>query len=238
MINVPRNVLLFGLPIQLEHELGTIYQPIIKDFNSFDLNKLVRSFNIKKETFFDIGKVPEGLKDFDLFFIESLSFLLEDLLKSLSLLYKCKLEDMKLTVIEGYPVLTTSDKKFVLHRENYAYLCKIISIMLDIEYVETDEKGEMTEIEKIIAERRAKWEREHPKKEEDGYSIYDLIDYVLHADGTTYTYDSIQELTIYQVKNTSKLYSKKESYKLFMEYKTSGQFNIEEEKPHWFFDKK
>jgi hypothetical protein len=65
-----------------------------------------------------------------------------------------------------------------------------------------------------------------------------LANYIIHTDGTTFTYQNIQELTIYQLKNTFQMYSLKESYNTFMQYKTSGSFEIDEERKHWFFNKK
>mgnify|MGYP003302518958 FL=1 len=50
-------------------------------------------------------------------------------------------------------------------------------------------------------------------------------------------YNNILDLTVYQIMNTFKLYQAKEVYKTNMDYRTSGNFKIEEEISHWFFKK-
>lgn len=246
--------LLFGLPIELTHGLGVIYQPKLRDFFTHSYGKFVRSFSMRTEMIFDEDKIPyEDMENFDIFFLflvfakdnPDLVDFIEELIDSLSLLYKCDIRDIK---IKENPNKEGMDKfyidiqdKYILDRNNYDYLCVSVMNMLDNE-IQVNENGEMSEIEKKIAKARAKFEREHKKyeeeKKEDGYDIFDLVNYILHVNGTVYTYESIQELTIYQIKNTCKLYQQKESYELFMEYKTSGQFEIKEERPHWFFNKK
>ena len=243
MKNLSNSILLFGLPIELEHGLGTIKQPLLKDFNSFDINRFLRIFNMDK---LFPQKEFEGFKTLDKIMLFSSitkdgvgKGIYNDFFKSLSILYET--EDIKLTIddtkenFDQYIIII--DDIYKIDRHNFGYLCNIILQITGSE-VQTDEKGEMTEIEKKIAQRRREFELAHPKKDEDTYTIYDLANYIIHTDETNFTYDSIQELTIYQLKNTFQMYSLKESYKTFMQYKTSGGFEIDEERKHWFFNKK
>lgn len=241
--------LLFGLPIELTHGLGTIYQPKLKDFFIYPYNNFVRSFNMRKEYIYEDDKIPENIENFDIFFLflalvndnPTLAEYIKDLLKSLCLLYKCENDEVRIkedTTKKGLERFYIEiQKKYILDRHNYDYLCVTIMNMLNNE-IQVKENGEMSEIEKKIAKARAKFEKEHKKeKKEEGYNIFDLANYIIHADNSIYNYETIQELTIYQIKNTYKLYQLKESYNLFMDYKTSGNFDIKEDRPHWFFNK-
>jgi hypothetical protein len=243
MKNLSNNILLFGLPIELEHGLGTIRQPILKDFNSFDLNRFLRVFNIDKlfpQKEFENFKALDKIILFSSITKDGVGKgLYNDFFKSLSMLYET--EDIKLVIdntkenFDQYVIIIDGIHK--IDRHNFGYLCGIVQQITGSE-VQTNEQGEMTELEKKIAQRKREFELAHPKKEEDNYNIYDLANYIIHTDGTTFTYQNIQELTIYQLKNTFQMYSLKESYNTFMQYKTSGSFEIDEERKHWFFNKK
>ena len=243
MKNLSNNILLFGLPIELEHGLGTIRQPILKDFNSFDLNRFLRVFNIDKlfpQKEFESFKALDKIILFSSITKDGVGKgLYNDFFKSLSMLYET--EDIKLVIdntkenFDQYTIIIDGIHK--IDRHNFGYLCGIVQQITGSE-VQTNEQGEMTELEKKIAQRKREFELAHPKKEEDNYNIYDLANYIIHTDGTTFTYQNIQELTIYQLKNTFQMYSLKESYNTFMQYKTSGSFEIDEERKHWFFNKK
>ena len=63
-----------------------------------------------------------------------------------------------------------------------------------------------------------------------------IIVNIIHADNSQFDYQNILELTIYQIKNTFNMYRQKENYNLFMKYKTSGQFKIDDNVNHWFFN--
>lgn len=241
--------LLFGRPIKLTHGLGMIYQPILKDFiTNYSYAEFTRSFNIKKEYIFD--DPPENIKNFDIFFLflaisnenKNLSSFIRELINSLALLYKCPIDDIKIKEdntkesMEKFYIEIRNE--YILNRNNYDYLCVTVMNMLDNE-IQTQENGEMSEIEKKIAKARIKYEKEHKKNEvkKDTYDIFDLANYIIHTDGSIYNYETIQNLTIYQIKNTCKLYQQKEGYNTFMQYKTSGQFDIKDEVKHWFFNK-
>ena len=60
--------LLFGLPIKMKN-LGTIYQPTLKDFidNNIDIQKFMGLFSIKIDLLVDNS---EGLKNFDFFLLQ------------------------------------------------------------------------------------------------------------------------------------------------------------------------
>ena len=66
--------------------------------------------------------------------------------------------------------------------------------------------------------------------------MFDLAYYLIHID-SKYTYDYVLDLTIYQLINSYQIYHQKENYDLFVRYKTNGNFKIEDELKHWFFNK-
>ena len=108
---------------------------------------------------------------------------------------------------------------------------------------EVEVKKELTEIELKMEKRRKEFERKkalkeaQKKKEEDTITIFDLANYIIHTDGSTFDYEKVLNLTVYQLINTFNLYRQKEGYSTFMDYKTSGNFQIEENMEHWFFGK-
>ena len=103
---------------------------------------------------------------------------------------------------------------------------------------------ELNEIDLKIAQRKAEFEKRKAereskinKEETEEITMYDLMNYIIHADNSQFDYQNILELTIYQIKNTFNMYRQKESYNLYMQYKTSGQFKMDEDIVHWFFNK-
>ena len=75
-------------------------------------------------------------------------------------------------------------------------------------------------------------------KNKDNLTIFTLINYIIHYKDTQYNYDTIRDLTIYQIKNTFKYYQNQEMYELDMKYRTSGNFKMDKKtSEHWFFDK-
>ena len=252
--------LLFGLPIEIPN-MGTIYQPTMRDFidKNFDIQKFIRAFSIKAELIFEDAT---DLKNFDVFLyqlsmkIPEKELLMTDLIESLKLLYKTdevklimlKPNDINAICISIEVIENNENKTYYINRDNYDDFANIILITLDINKNIVDEKirEELSEIEIKIEKRRREFEKKKAKREaelnkqnknreEESITLYDLANYIIHADNSQFNYQNVLDLTIYQLKNTFNLYKQKENYKIFMDYKTSGQFKIDDNINHWFF---
>lgn len=252
--------LLFGLPIEIPN-MGTIYQPTMRTFfdKNFDIQKFIRAFSIKVELVFEDAT---DLKNFDVFLYQLLKkvpeeeLLITDLIESLKILYKT--DEVKLIMLKpndinaicvSIDVMENNEKKtYYINRDNYDDFANIILITLDMSENIVDEKirKELSEIEikiekkkrefeKKKAKREAELRKQNKDKEEESITLYGLANYIIHADNSQFNYQSVLDLTIYQLKNTFNLYRQKENYKIFMDYKTSGQFKIDDNISHWFF---
>ena len=248
--------LLFGLPIKMKN-LGTIYQPTLKDFidNNIDIQKFMGLFSIKIDLLMDNS---EGLKNFDFFLLqiaknENSDIYIYQLIKYLKLLYKTddvEFVDMKENDLSSIGILVkVNGEEYFINRDNYDKLAEVVLIILGSgnNVKEKEIREELSEIDLKIAKRKKEFERKKAEREakakkennEDNNSltIFDLANYIIHADNSQYNYDNILKLTVYQVMNTFRLYQIKESYKIGMDYRTSGNFKIEEKLEHWFFKK-
>lgn len=256
---IKKEKLLFNMPIELEG-LGTIHQPTLDTLieKDFDLNRMVRAFKINKEMLFENSKLD--IKNFDIFFLPYLSDhinindllsceiikLLNDLMKSLAILYKT--DNIKISIDKNVEKLDFNifniniNDEIVINRNNYDHLCNIVQVILNITKNDKVENKVMSEYERIAEEKRKKFEerinkqKEDEKENENTFTIYDAANYLIHVDESKYTYESIRKLSIYQLKNSFTLYSQKDRYKENVQYKVSGNFEIDDFS-HWFFKK-
>lgn len=249
-------ILLFGLPIKIK-KIGTIYQPTLKDYinNNIDIQNFMGLFNIKIDL---LVENSEDLKNFDFFLLQMIqgekgNLYIFQLIKYLKLLYRTdevKLVEMKDKDLNSIGIsIKVENEEYFINRENYDNLVEIISIMLGNgnNIKEKELKDELNEIDLKIAKRRKEFERKKAMREarlkkeniekDNSLTILDIINYIIHTDNSQYNYDNILDLTVYQIMNTFKLYQAKEVYKTNMDYRTSGNFKIEEEINHWFFKK-
>lgn len=245
---IKKENLLLNFPIELDNNLGTIYQPILRDFieNNFELERMIRAFGLKKELVLGNGDTSD-IKNFDIFLLQLMvseklknESLINDLVKSLQILYKTdniKTEiDTSKIDYENFNIIINDE--VILNRNNYDYMCSVIMVMLDLEENDKEQIEALSDIQLKFLKRRQEWEAKHGKKDsEEKITIFDLVNFILHADGTIYTYESILNLTIYQIKNTFNLYKQKENYTTDLKYRSSGNFKMEDKLEHWFFNK-
>lgn len=251
---IKREKLLFNFPINIPN-LGTIYQPKIKDFinKDFDMEKMIRAFSIDIEKIIP-GMKEKGLTNFDFFLVQLMqvlqpnyegttdNLLINELSIALKILYRT--DNIKINLDNNELIV---DDKYSINRESYDVLCKYIKIIFDIEENKKEEKTkEQKDLDDIFEKRKREFEERRKKEleelgvkeeEKEGYNMYDYMDYIIHCDNTIYDYESILELTIYQIKNTFIKYRKKENYETYMKYKCGG-FKMDFDEPHWFFNKK
>jgi hypothetical protein len=247
--------LLFGLPIKIKN-LGTIYQPTLEDYinNNIDIQNFIGLFSIKIDLL--IENNDKGLKNFDFFLLQMTQnkkgdMYIQQLIKYLKLLYKT--DDVKFIDISNNDLnsigisVKVNNEEYFINRDNYDKLAEVVLITLGNgnNVKEKEVKEELNEIDLKIAKKRKEFERKKAEREaklrkesnkdNEPLTIFDLVNYIIHADNTQYNYSNVLKLTVYQIMNTFRLYQTKESYKIGMDYRTSGNFKIEEKLNHWFF---
>ena len=170
--------------------------------------------------------------------------------------FLCKTNDVILcleNIING--TLDTTDKNYILinksykiNRDNFEDFKKLVCEILDTE-IKIEKKPqkksseEEDELLSLFEKKKAEYEKKYKKKpkkdkNKDNLTIFTLINYIIHYKDTQYNYDTIRDLTIYQIKNTFKYYQNQEMYELDMKYRTSGNFKMDKKtSEHWFFDK-
>ena len=169
--------------------------------------------------------------------------------------FLCKTDDVALymeNIVNG--TLNTTDKNYILINKSYKInrdnfedfknlVCEILDTEIKIEKKPQKKSEEEDELLSLFEKKKAEYEKKYkkkPKKEKnkDNLTIFTLINYIIHYKDTQYNYDTIRDLTIYQIKNTFKYYQNQEMYELDMKYRTSGNFKMDKKtSEHWFFDK-
>lgn len=148
------------------------------------------------------------------------------------------------TTEENYILI---NKSYKINRNTFEDFKDLVCEILDTE-IKIEKKPQKSEEElyweRLFEEKRKQYEKEYkkknPKKEKnkDNLTIFTLINYIIHYKDSQYDYNTIRNLTIYQIKNTFKYYQSQEMYELDMKYRTSGNFKMDKKtSEHWFFDK-
>lgn len=243
---IDNKILLFGLPFKSK-EFGTIHQLKLRDFLEFDYINFKSIFTLRKDLFFDEdSKDYDSIKDLDILFLTGQ---INRFIEALKLLYKT--EEIKLDTkhndVDSIKIIIKQDNnEYIINRENYTEFANIILILLHEgnNIADKEVRKDLDETELLILKRRKAFERKQAKKEaelrkqskEEPMSIFDIANYIIHCDNK-FDYQSVLDLTIYQLINSCNIYTKKENYGYSMDYRTSGQFKIEDKLNHWFFDK-
>lgn len=170
--------------------------------------------------------------------------------------FLCKTDDVTLyieNIVNG--TLNTTDKNYILINKSYKInrdnfedfknlVCEILDTEIKIEKKPQKKSSEEEdELLSLFEKKKAEYEKKYKKKpkkdkNKDNLTIFTLINYIIHYKDTQYNYDTIRNLTIYQIKNTFKYYQNQEMYELDMKYRTSGNFKMDKKtSEHWFFDK-
>jgi hypothetical protein len=169
--------------------------------------------------------------------------------------FLCKTDDVALymeNIVNG--TLDTTDKNYILINKSYKInrdnfedfknlVCEILDTEIKIEKKPQKKSEEEDELLSLFEKKKAEYEKKYKKKpkkdkNKDNLTIFTLINYIIHYKDTQYNYDTIRNLTIYQIKNTFKYYQNQEMYELDMKYRTSGNFKMDKKtSEHWFFDK-
>lgn len=251
--------------LEKDFHIENILEPFIaldkRNFKNEEKNDKVDNFNI---LFIQVilgyiqfltdepTKTPPSLKEW----IESANsdwLIVKKLIKVLKFL--CKTEDIILqmsdfskenenSLNENYILI---NKSYKINRDTFEDLkdlvCEILDTEINIER-KKEEDMDVSELGDLFEQKRKQYEKKYGKKKQkkeknkDNLTIFTLINYIIHYENTQYDYNSIKQLTIYQIKNTFKYYHSQEMYQLDMKYRTSGNFKMENKtSEHWFFDK-
>lgn len=251
--------------LEKDFHIENILEPFIaldkRNFKNEEKNDKIDNFNI---LFIQVilgyiqfltdepTKTPPSLKEW----IESANsdwLIVKKLIRVLKFL--CKTEDIILqmsdfskenenSLNENYILI---NKSYKINRDTFEDLkdlvCEILDTEINIER-KKEEDIDVSEIGDLFEQKRKQYEKKYGKKKQkkeknkDNLTIFTLINYIIHYENTQYDYNSIKQLTIYQIKNTFKYYHSQEMYQLDMKYRTSGNFKMENKtSEHWFFDK-
>lgn len=239
------NYFISGLPIK--SQLGTIYQPIIRELFEKDINylkiaspfimmeKLIRRsegsvIEIVQEVFYtyELCRVV-NIKDKNKMILSDIA---NEYFKSLKFLYDA---DNVYYCLDTMSILIEKDKDVLkINVNNITILHNIIFDMfqLDVDdFIKQEEPKPENELQKEF--RRLREEHEKNKKEKDGeLNLHKIINYVIH-NSSQFTYEDVFNMTIYQLINTFKMYKSKEEYDIQISQLTSGNFKIEKFPKHW-----
>ena len=169
--------------------------------------------------------------------------------------FLCRTDDVVLcleNITSG--TLDATDKNYILINKSYkinrdsfedfkSLVCEILDTEINIEKKPQKKSEEEDELLSLFEKKKAEYEKKYKKKpkkdkNKDNLTIFTLINYIIHYKDSQYNYNTIRELTIYQIKNTFKYYQNQEMYELDMKYRTSGNFKMDKKtSEHWFFDK-
>ena len=232
---------LFGLDIPLEeYGLGKIKQPKVIDFLSKDIgiedffypfviNDVLIGHSEDKNA---VLKLKESMGSLTFLMVNCMQSgradMLESIKESLEFLYDSKFDITdRLTIKVGDVEITNS---------NFPILCGVILEMLKIDKskLKFDKpiKKEMSAIEKEFERRRKEYEERLGKqKKEKDLTILDMANISIHT--SNFKYEDILNMTLYQLKNSFDVLTKKDAYDTTVMYMVSPKFEIKDKQEHW-----
>ena len=233
---------LLGLDIPLEkYGLGNIKQPKIIDFLSKDIG--IDSFYFpfmmndiilaQSKDIDSMKKIKESLGDLTFLLMNCIQSnrtdMMESLIKSLGFLYQT--DEINIT-----DKLTIKVEDYEIDNSNFNILCNVVLEMLKIDKskmkLNQATKREMTEIEKEFERRRLEYEKRISKnKKEKDLTMLDIINIVVHT--SSFKYEDVVNMTLYQLKNSFDVLTKKDAYDTTLMYMVSPKFEIKEKQEHW-----
>ena len=231
-----------------KYNLGVIKQLTLNDFidGDIEINEFIQPFILNKKIILNknesVDKVLQDVKDLSfLFLYEKLTghSVMNTLIKTLSMIYdtnKIYISKKRLAII-----VEKNNDSWIIDDDNFHFLTTIVCEMMGIDKDDVQQlkpQTEMSDIEKEFERRRQKYmqmqDSKKPKKSE-GYTILDIANIVIHFSGLTY--NEVFSMTIYQLKNSFKILSKKDNYTVNLLHRISQKFDTSKEKfVHWTDD--
>lgn len=220
-------------------ELGVIHAPIVEDILQMGEEKfwnLLNPLGIDFDTF-NVSKEEaqkEGIKRFDIFILPNNRELCNLLVNSLRYFYKTD----KVILVDDIITINYKgndlDKLIYINRDNFDELCEIILKLCNVEKAKEEKKREVEVISdegKIAFEKLKKMREQNQTNDSKKVTLKQIVNIVVH--GGNKNYKDVFGMTYYQLINSYSCIIQIDSYKTFMAYKTSGQFEIKEDIPHW-----
>ena len=214
-MSVNPSLLLFGKDIKLSKWLGTIHQPTLAEIldKGLDVNDFISPFYLIVS-----ASMREEL-DRPLLVLLAISAelskqgkepILDKLLTSLSMLYnnaEIQMYEMEDSIALG--ILDSDGIKYIIDDENFMELCEVVLEISNIDIVNEDADLDELDappeiIEKIREGRRKFREKERLEGKKKGLEFCDMCNELIHINNT-YDYNSILNLTIWQIKNSYKI---------------------------------
>ena len=183
-------------------------------------------FTLKEEDIFDYLFVQD----------EQAQIILSALVMSLQKLYKT--DDCKIDLDEQQKInIIIAEAK--INNDNFNLLCSIVRDIFFLNGKEED-KHQVIQVEdknKAILEEYLRLEAEHKKEMEElnkkhAKTLHQIVTIV--ASQCEWDYDKVLDMTYYRLINTYMSIFKIDSYTTYMQYKTSGQFDMKNYNiKHW-----
>ena len=229
---------LLGVDIPLEkYGLGLIKQPKIRDFLSKDIgmenffypfvmNDIIIGQSQDKES---ILKLKESLGDLTFLLINCVQGNRLDILDMI----KDSLEFLYNKEVEIKEDFTIKVGDLNINNLNFSILCNVVLEMLKIDKskIKFDKPvKELSDIEKEFERRRKEYEERVVKKSDKSLTILDMINISIHS--SNFTYNDMLDMTLYQVKNSFDVLTKKDTYETTVMYMVSPKFEIKDKQEH------
>lgn len=214
-----------------KHNLGTIKPFSTKTVIQLGEDELKNFlfpflFTLKEEDIFDYLFVQD----------EQAQIILSALVMSLQKLYKT--DDCKIDLDEQQKInIIIAEAK--INNDNFNLLCSIVRDIFFLNGKEED-KHQVIQVEdknKAILEEYLRLEAEHKKEMEElnkkhAKTLHQIVTIV--ASQCEWDYDKVLDMTYYRLINTYMSIFKIDSYTTYMQYKTSGQFDMKNYNiKHW-----
>jgi hypothetical protein len=217
-----------------EYGLGVITLPKVQDIINIGEQKI----NEFLTPFLIDYKSTDEVKMFDLLFIdnEQMKNVVNQLAIALKVLYKS--DAVKLALDETNNInIYVSDA--IINRDNFDKLCDIVREMFFISKPQEEENRtiQVAEENQAILEEYLRLEQQHQKDMEElnknnHKGLHQIITIV--ASQCLWDYDKVLSMTYYRLINTYVSIFKIDSYTTYMQYVTSGQFDMKNhQQKHW-----
>ena len=233
---------LFGLDIPLEkYGLGSIKQPKIIDFLSKDISIdnfyypfLMNDIILAQSKDIDsVIKIKESLGDLTFLLMNCIQANRKDVVELLkkSLIFLYRTDEVSIT-----DELTIKIGDYEIDNSNFNILCNVVLEMLKIDKskmkLNQSPKKDMTDIEKEFERRRLEYEKRISKNKKDkDLTMLDIMNIVIHS--SHFKYEDVVNMTLYQLKNSFDVLTKKDAYNTTLMYMVSPKFEVKEKQEHW-----
>lgn len=235
---------LFGLDIPLEqYNLGVIKQPKLidlinkdKDLQDVYIPFLMNDYAIENsKDKIELSKLIKEVGSLTFFITMSYQMkrveMINSLIDSLKFLYQTDNVNLGSKNI-------TIDNHIVIDDSNFDTLTNVILEMFKIDKSKIDFKSKEEDLyaglsEEMIIAKKKYLERVGKSKKKEGISFVDIVNIIIHSNNTI-DYNSVLNMTIFQIKNTFEIINAKESYEFNKLVRISPKFDTSKEKhEHW-----